>query len=308
MRPLEFEEDLFFGSTTNSLEEASLGIIGIPWHEFSSFRKCSAQAPDGLRLATSNKLYNPFTETLIDIRDKWKVFDAGNILIESQSPEITYNSIFRKIKDITTQNSSLKYLFLGGDHLITYFSLKALNEVFHKPVGILYLDAHPDLYPEYNGNPYSHACVLQRIIDETAIQPNKIIQIGIRASTPNQQRFCESKNIRSISVANYLSNTGQFSKEYFQEAFTDVEGVYLSIDLDVLDPAFAPGVGNPEPGGLSTRNLVNLINQFQGLPLLGFDIVEYCPLFDHSNITAFAAAKCIKEVLGVMDSGKLLRV
>lgn len=301
MKLLKFDEDLFFGSMTKNLEIANLGILGIPWHESSSFRKCSAQAPDKIRLATSNKLYNSFTESLVDIRDKWHVFDTGNVTINSNSAEKTYNSVLRTVKGLSAQNSNLRYLFLGGDHLITYFSLRALKEVFCEPIGILYLDAHPDLYQEYNRNPYSHACVLQRLIDETDIPPNKIVQIGIRASTPDQQTFCESNNITSLSATNYITNRNQFSKEYFKQTFNDVKSVYLSIDLDVLDPAFAPGVGNPEPGGLSTRDLVSLINQFQGLPLIGFDIVEYCPVYDYSNITAFAAAKCIKEVLGIMD-------
>ncbi len=296
-----YREDLFFGSLTSDINQANLGIIGIPWDKFSSYRQCSAISPDIIRSNTSIKLYNPFTESLQDIRKKWKIYDSGDILISSNEPQLTYNEILAHLSNLSNTNPNLKFIFLGGDHLTTYFSFKALTEIQNQNMGILYLDAHPDLYLDYDSNPYSHACVLRRLIDEASIQPRNIIQIGIRASTPQQQEFCQKKEIESISTSEFLKKRTQFNTEYFQTVFSDVSSVYLSIDLDVLDPAYAPGVGNPEPGGLSTRDLLSIINELNGLNLSGFDIVEFCPVYDSTNITAYAIAKIIKETLAVMN-------
>ncbi len=195
-------------------------------------------------------------------------------------------------------------LFLGGDHLTTYFSVCALtklNAFSDKKIGILYLDSHPDLYNDYKGDPYSHACVLRRILDESLISPENICQVGIRAATPDQLEFIEKTGISMVSTDEILrkgikSITGEITK-MFKDS---VDLVYLSIDLDVLDPAFVPGIGNPEPGGLSTAQLIQIIKNMNSLPVFSFDIVEYNPKYDNNQITAFTAAKIIKETLGIL--------
>ena len=295
----------FFGATTDDLNEANIITLGVPWDFSSSYRKGCAKAPEIIRQATSGELYNPYTETNVNIEDKWQIFDAGDVEVSTTDAINTRKKVVTTLKRIYDVKKNPRFLFLGGDHLITYFCFHSLSEtelIQENRIGIIYLDAHPDLYYQYKGNMYSHACVLRRIIDQTKINPKNIIQVGIRASTNEQQKFAENAGITTIT-SNEIQRKGTAAITYLieKELFKKVNKIYLSIDLDILDPAFAPGLGNPEPGGLTTREIIRLIQGLSRLPIFAFDVVELCPDHDQSNITAFAAAKVIKETLGIMN-------
>ena len=143
---------------------------------------------------------------------------------------------------------------------------------------------------------------MRRIIDHTEIQPSNIIQVGIRAPTPEQLDYADQVGI-TISPGNNFQRNGPLKTitEIRNQFKNNNEHVYLSIDLDVLDPAFAPGVGNPQPGGVSTREIIDLLHTFSELPLFAMDIVEFCPEYDQANLTGFVAAKFIQETLGIMN-------
>ncbi|MHA2225339.1 MAG: agmatinase [Candidatus Hodarchaeales archaeon] len=296
--------DQYFGSSVHDLSSANLISIGIPWDASSSYRKGSVKAPDVIRQATSSKLFNPYTESLFNVKKKWRIYDSGNIQTETSNALKFRDKVFTTLKNLYANSNIDRFLFLGGDHLITYFCFHSLSELGFfqkKKVGILYLDAHPDLYIDYSGNKYSHACVLQRIIEQTEIDPKNIIQVGLRASTPDQMKFGAKTGIRMISKKEFLDVRAQGVANIIRQSFSQsVDSIYLSVDLDVLDPAYAPGVGNPEPAGMSTQNLVELFQELSGLPFFACDIVELCPAYDVSNITAFAAAKLIKEILAII--------
>lgn len=295
----------FFSTTTELLANANLATVGIPWDASSSYRHGAAKGPAIIRQATSGLLYNSYTENNVNIREKWQIFDAGDVEISTTDPLETRNAVSAAVKDICHNGPSNRFLFLGGDHLATYFSLYALQKVGvlnGKAVGIIYLDAHPDLYASYKEDPYSHACILRRILDETEIDPHNIMQVGIRAATPEQLEFIHQTGITSISRKAFQEmSPGEASKKAHQ-VLKGTDLIYISIDLDVLDPAFAPGVGNPEPGGLMTSEVVSFIQGLAGLPIFAFDIVELCPEYDLSMTTAFTAAKLIKETLGIVES------
>jgi agmatinase len=303
---VSFEEvkSPFFEATLDDLDEANLIVLGIPWDASSSYRKGSAAAPNIIRQATSGELYNPYTENNVNIKDKWLIFDAGNVEISSNDAITSRKEILSTLAQIYDSKKNQRFLFLGGDHLITYFSFYSLSELAffrEKKSGIIYLDAHPDLYYQYKGNLYSHACVLRRILDQTKIDPKNIIQIGIRASTKEQREFVLNSGIKTFYKKQLLERKSIDIVEEIKDKLSEsVEKIYLSIDLDILDPAFAPGLGNPEPGGLTTRELINFIQELSDLPISVFDVVELSPTYDQSNITAFAAAKVIKETLGIM--------
>ncbi|MFW9903206.1 MAG: agmatinase [Candidatus Thorarchaeota archaeon] len=302
-----FEEikSSFFEATIDDLDEANLIVLGIPWDTSSSYRKSSATAPNVIRQATSGELYNPYTENNVNIKDKWLIFDAGDVKISSNDAMTSRKEVLSTLIRIYNSEKNQRFLFLGGDHLITYFSFYALCEIgyFQRgQSGIIYLDAHPDLYYQYKGNLYSHACVLRRILDQTKIDPNNIIQIGIRASTKEQRGYAINSGIKTIYKNQFLEEKPDAIANIIKKEFSGVvERIYLSIDLDILDPAYAPGLGNPEPGGLTTREVIEFIQELLDLPIVAFDVVELCPTYDQSNITAFAAAKVIKETLGIMN-------
>ncbi len=148
---------LFFGiRNANSIETANLVTIGIPWDFSSSYRKGSAQAPDHIRQATASDLYNPFSESLIDLREKFNLFDYGNINNSNLDANSCKNAVMKELKSIYNRNTKCNFLFLGGDHLVTYFSVLSLvKSGFYNSenVGIIYLDAHPDLYNDFEGDP-----------------------------------------------------------------------------------------------------------------------------------------------------------
>ncbi|MFC1477767.1 agmatinase [candidate division KSB1 bacterium] len=179
---------------------------------------------------------------------------------------------------------------LGGDHSITYPVIKGIRSVYDE-INIIWLDSHPDIYPEYEGDPYSHACPLSRILELGGI--GEVCQGGIRAATR-----VLNKRLQDAGVTVYTIN------ELSRMSGLKLPGkTYLTIDIDVLDPAFAPGAGTPVPGGVSTRELINLIHSFD-IDIAGFDVVEVNPAFDHAQITAAAAAKIVMETIGSIVSSR----
>jgi len=289
----------FFNSVTESINFANLCVLGLPWDASSSFRKGAVEGPQYIRHATSGQLYNSFAETGRNIKDTWQIFDLGDALIESLDVEGAKNLILSTLH--MYHRHGMRFFFLGGDHFSTYFTFTALKALQDLRIGLIYIDAHPDLYEQYDGNPYSHACVVKRIIDETNIEPETIIQVGIRSPTPEQVDYANSVGIKTITTKDIAQNGPQTAAETVKSLIPKyLDGVYLSIDLDVLDPAYAPGVGNPEPAGLTTRELIEFLHGLQGIKIHSFDIVELCPKFDPSGISALAAAKLIKEILGIL--------
>ncbi|MFX1517128.1 MAG: agmatinase [Promethearchaeota archaeon] len=295
----------FFEATVDDLDEANLIVLGIPWDASSSYRKSSATATKVIRQATSGELYNPYTENNVNIRDKWFIFDAGDVEISSNDAMTSRKEVLSTLSQMYNSKKNQRFLFLGGDHLITYFTFYALCEIGYfqgTQSGIIYLDAHPDLYYQYKGNLYSHACVLRRILDQTKIDPKNVIQIGIRASTKEQRGYAFNSGIKTIYNSQFIEEKPDVIANIIKEGFSEeVEKIYLSIDLDILDPAYAPGLGNPEPGGLTTRELIRFIQTLPDMPIAAFDVVELSPTYDQANITAFAAAKIIKETLGILN-------
>jgi agmatinase len=221
---------------------------------------------------------NLCSESGIDLAARPDFIDIGDIQIDGDSDAI--ENIEASITELL--NCDVRPIALGGDHAITYPIIKS----FHKRYGrleIVQLDAHPDLYDTYDGNRFSHACPFARIMEEKLA--SRLVQIGIRALNPHQQLQAERFGVEIITIP-----------QYDKAARIPLTGpLYLSIDLDVLDPAFAPGVSHHEPGGLTTRQVIELIQQLQA-PIVGADIVELNPKRDPSEITAMAAVKILKEV------------
>jgi len=266
-----------------SSKKPNLYILEIPWDNSSSFRRGCAEGPRAIREATSEELYNSFNELLINLAEHWSYKDLGDIRVD------TFEELVEKVnKTVKGHYSGELFLFLGGDHSITYATFKAIKEASGDDFGLIYFDAHPDMYPEYEGDKYSHACTVRRLIEEGQVKGEKVVQIGVRAPTREQVEFAKEHGVKIISAS-----------EIYQSPRVHVsfEKAYLSFDMDVLDPAFAPGVGNPEPGGLSTRELVEVIKSLN-VEIIAFDIVELNPNYDYKGISAFAAAKIIREVLG----------
>ncbi len=201
-------------------------------------------------------------------------------------------------------NDKLRFLFLGGDHLITYFSLHALTQLSRGNWALIYLDSHLDLEEEYEGDRYMHGSVVKRLVEETNLRPPSIVEVGIRSFLLPERKFADDVGIKIMSTVEFekLGAKGA-AKRVLKLLPRDVERIYLSIDLDILDPAYAPGLGYPEAGGISTRSLIDFIYGLKELEIVAFDVVELCPQYDSSSITAIVAGKIILETLGIMKPG-----
>jgi len=263
------------------LKANSLVLLGVCSDENSSFMQGPAQAPGQIRTALHNGSANLSSELGVNLSGHDRFYDAGDF-----TPEPGVEGFMSIEQQITQLLANGAYpLTLGGDHAITYPIMRAIAN-HHGPVTILHFDAHPDLYDELDGNKLSHACPFARIMEQGLAK--RLIQIGIRTLNQHQSEQARRFNVE-VHPMNRL-NLNQFR--------LSLDGpVYLSFDMDALDPAFAPGVSHFEPGGLSVRDVLKIIQQIEA-PIIGADIVEYNPLQDINHMTAMVAAKLIKEIGG----------
>jgi agmatinase len=222
------------------------------------------------------------SESGIDLTSRADFIDLGDMSINNESDAI------ETIETTTSEllQRDIRLISLGGDHAMTYPIIKSYQKKWGQ-LEIVHLDAHPDLYDSYDGNRLSHACPFARIMEEKLA--SRLVQIGIRTLNPHQEQQAERFGVEIITVPQ-LENAARIEL---------VGPLYLSIDLDVLDPAFAPGVAHREPGGLTTRQVIELIQQLKA-PIAGADIVEFNPARDPSEMTAMVAFKLLKEVAARM--------
>lgn len=251
-------------------------LHGIPYDDKSSFLKGASLAPPIIREKFWSTSSNTFSENHIDIANY--IDDAGDSKISD------YFEI-EKITRLHLENNK-RILTLGGDHSITYPIIKAYSK-YYNSFDVLHIDAHPDLYDELDGDKYSHACPFARIMEEKLI--DQLIQVGIRTWTAHQIEQAHKYNITISEMKNFNIND-------IPEPKNDV---FISLDMDVFDPAFAPGVSHHEPGGLTSRQVISIIQNIK-TRIIGADIVEYNPKRDVQGITATLAAKMIKEILSQM--------
>lgn len=257
-------------------------LIGLPYDASSSFLRGPAKAPPLIREALHSPVGNLWTEGLVDLGRPGALFDAGDL--PTAEPAEARALIEAGIASVLLDGR--RPIALGGDHAVTYPILRALDRTHPRPT-ILHIDAHPDLYEEFEGDRFSHACPFARILEEGLA--GRLVQVGIRTMNGHQRAQAARYGVEVIEM-----------RDWVRGARPELSGaVYLSVDLDGLDPAFAPGVSHREPGGLSTREVIGLIQGITG-PFVGADVVEYNPLQDSGEITARVAAKLVKEIAGRM--------
>lgn len=259
---------------------AKVALLGAPHDANSSFLRGAALAPTRIRETLHNGSGNMTTERGVDLNEGGWI-DAGDVVVPPQPGDAP--AITAAVSALWEQG--LRVLVLGGDHSVTYPVVRATAA--REPLTILHIDAHPDLYDELDGNRYSHACPFARIMEDGLAA--RLVQVGIRTLNAHQQAQAERFGVEMIDMA-----------AWGRDERPVIDGpVYLSLDLDGLDPAFAPGVSHHEPGGLTTREVLDLIHTLPG-PIMGADIVEYNPVRDLSGMTAAVAVKFVKELLGRM--------
>ena len=265
-----------------ALEMARVALLGLPWDEHSSFQRGAAGAPPLIRAAMRSPSSNLSTESGLDLSWEARFCDAGDV--EIPEGEGALAAIERVVGALAS--SGARVMALGGDHAITYPVLRA-QAAAYPGLTIVHFDAHPDLYDEFEGDRLSHACPFARIMEQKLAA--RLVQVGIRTLNAPQRAQVARFGVELVEM-----------KDFRPDLLIRASGpVYVSVDLDGLDPAYAPGVSHPEPGGLSTRDVLGVLQRLEG-QLIGADVVELNPQRDADGATARVAAKITKELVARM--------
>jgi agmatinase len=257
-------------------------LLGLPLDENSSYLRGPAEAPARIREALHSGSSNLCSESGLDLARETGFADDGDLTLPQgvEAFEAIASAVGARLE------AGARVLALGGDHSVTVGTVRAYARS-HTGLEILHLDAHPDLYDEFAGARYSHACPFARIMEERLAR--RLVQVGIRTMNPHQREQATRFGVEVVEMRDW--------KERLDLRLSGP--LYLSIDMDVLDPSAAPGVSHREPGGATTRQVIDLVQSIE-VPLVGADIVEFNPRLDPSGMTAMCAAKLVKEVAAKM--------
>jgi arginase len=268
-------------------------LLGLPWDGSSSFQRGAAEAPARIREALHSPSSNTWNERGDDLSAPGLMHDAGDVALPDDAAAARA-AIEAGVRGILQQGH--KPLLLGGDHSVTYPILRAFrNPSTPMEAGraftVLHLDAHGDLYDEFEGNRYSHACPFARVREERLA--SRLVQVGVRTLTSHQRSQAAKFGVEILGADRWRDALPLIAR--FKAP------VYVSLDLDVLEPMLAPGLSHPEPGGLTVRDVLEILAALR-VPLAGADIVEYNPHNDVRDLTARVAAKFVKELVGLLKS------
>ncbi|MEM9357761.1 MAG: agmatinase [Pseudomonadota bacterium] len=264
------------------MTDIPLAVLGLPQDNNSSFLIGPALAPARIRQAFFSPSANLFSELGFELTSPEVWIDAGDVDLDGMSGEDAFAAIHDRVAGLLSGGH--RVISLGGDHSVSFPAIHAHASAIQK-LSVLHIDAHPDLYEDMDGNRYSHASPFARLMENGTI--NRLVQVGIRTLTAHQREQAQKYNVE-IHEMRDLSRVSDIA---FDGA------VYLSLDLDAMDPAFVPGVSHHEPGGLSVRDVLNIVHSFNG-QLIGADLVELNPHRDLHDMTAMVAAKILKEMMG----------
>ncbi|SFH06137.1 agmatinase [Desulfotomaculum arcticum] len=283
---------------TENAAEAGVYVLGVPFDLAVSCGKGAALAPEKIRYLSR---YQPATTETGAIINKIKIMDVGDIPLDLNW-ERYYKTVEDKAFELLSDNKFC--LFIGGDHSVTIPLHKAFGRscAGKGRFGVIHFDAHCDLCDSYDGHGWSHACTERRAIEEV-IRPEDLTLFGIRSYEIEElELLARHPEIKVITACDLYHGGIEQAFEEIMKRYAGYDSIYFTLDIDVLDPAFAPGTGTPEAGGLSSRQLLELVKlMVDKLPVKAMDIVEVSPSQDHSDITSWAALKIIYEVIGCLN-------
>jgi agmatinase len=259
----------------------SIALLGFGWDRSSSYAQGAAMAPRAIESLLFCDAGGLYSSSGADVSALITAREFPDLRVDA---ELCRDRIAANVQRHLAQG--FKIVSLGGDHSVTFPILRAFKEKYGA-LDVLHVDAHPDMYPIFDGDPYSHACPFARALEAGCIK--RLVQVGIRAAAPEHHEMARRHGVMMLA------------SDELERIPADIFAgpLYLSIDLDGLDPAFAPGVSHPEPGGLTTREVLALIKRAHGA-LVGADVVELNPERDQSLQTAAVAARFVKELAAAM--------
>ncbi len=273
-------EHTFIGFDS-SFDEADIVVFGAPFDGTTSFRPGTRFAPNVMRMESDGlETYSPYLDKDLE---EIKVFDAGDLTLPFGDTNQVLKTIETFTKDLLLEDKLP--IMIGGEHLISYAAIKAVYEQY-PDLRILHFDAHTDLRESYMGVKLSHACVMKRVWD--LVGDGRIYQFGIRSGEKSEFEWAKQHTylhkFNCHSLKEYLTSLDQYP-------------LYVTIDLDILDPSIFPGTGTPEAGGISFQEMLSVIEELQPLTIVGADLVELCPHYDSSGVSTAVACKTLRELV-----------
>jgi agmatinase/guanidinopropionase len=282
---------------SRDLEHVDVAILGVPFDSGTSYRTGTRFGPRKIREA-SLLIWGHNSTLHVTPLKKLNVVDYGDVSVIPTSIEHTMEAITRTAGEIIDAGTAL--ITLGGDHSIALPLLRA-HAKKHGPVSLVHVDAHIDTWEsEFEAVPYSHGTPFRHALQEGLIRQGEYVQIGIRGPLSGENDYADAAALgaRTITIHEVMERG---IPHILKEIHERMKGpVYVTVDIDSADPAFAPGTGTPEVGGLTSYQLLQLVRGLHGLDLVGFDLVEVSPPFDHSEITAILASNIVFEYLSLL--------
>jgi agmatinase len=284
-----------FSGVQRPFAEADYVIFGVPFDVTSTYRTGSRFGPNAIRQASLNIETCSF-RTGIDVEDL-RLHDSGDLHV-STDPKKTVEMLELVVEDIVTAGK--KTVAIGGEHTITFGILKGLGAKARE-TALVSFDAHLDLRREFLGVKLSHATFMHCVNEE--VKPAKIIEVGTRAVCKEELAYAEKSGIDFFTSQQIRREEPEQITKRLREKLAPYENIYLSVDMDVLDPAYAPAVQNPEPEGIETSTLIDILCELCDKRVVGLDILEIAPIYDQ-GISAVVAAKVIFEMLCALEKAQ----
>ena len=283
------------------VEQADVAVVGIPFDSGVSYRPGARFGPSHIR--ESSRLLRPYNPALqVPVFARQQMADAGDMAINPFSIDDAIATVEREARALLERAPFV--LTLGGDHTIALPMLRAVSAV-HGPVAVVHFDAHLDTWDTYFGAAYTHGTPFRRASEEGLLDRSGCLHVGVRGSLYTDADLTQDSELGFQHIP--APDVEELGVPGMIERIRDRVGgrpVYVSVDIDVLDPAHAPGTGTPEAGGLTSRELLATLRSFAALDLIGADIVEVAPAYDHAQITGIAAAHVGYELLSALAAGK----
>ncbi len=271
-------------------DEADFVVLGVPFDGLASARLGAAQGPGRIRYWSHH--LTPFSEDRTSLKTV-KICDLGDLIIND--PQLD----FQKVSSLA-EGIKKPIITLGGDHSVSIPIFKAQRQRCTGRLGVLWVDAHPDLCDDFDGSRLSHACVLRRGM-EFGIDPSDVCLVGVRSWEEQEIDLVENGGLHVFTASEIAEQGMKKTAAIVRDLLSRCDSVHISFDIDALDPSAAPGTGIPDHGGLSVRDVLILLKAMEGLPLTGLDVVEVAPPLDPSESTVFAALKIIMEFIAVIQ-------
>lgn len=281
----------------DEVADAEIKIVGVPFDSGVTYRPGARFGPSAIRQASRLlRPYNPAQK--IDVFQTVQVADCGDISANPFNIEEAIEAVSNHASQLIAGNSRL--ITLGGDHTISLPLLRAMH-ARHGRIALVHFDAHLDTWNTYFGAPYTHGTPFRRAFEEGLLAEESCMHIGIRGPLYGSSDLVEDAGLGfQVITTDMVAEMGP--KEVAAQIVRRVGNspLYLSLDIDVMDPAFAPGTGTPEAGGLSSREVLTIIRALSGLDLVGGDVVEVSPAYDHAEVTSVAASHVVYELITLM--------